>query len=96
MKLSEKLRSLHSNMYLNLNKSARQDLLRAADLLDATTPRPWPPPDGVRKCLAWRKGSGWIVVWLSNLHGWRSGTKFLNQNLPQFWLPIPPDPEESK
>jgi len=94
MRLSEKLRSLHSNVYLNLNKSARQDLLQAADLLDATTPRPWPPPAGVTRCLGWDKyDKEWCVLaiedgeWIFDLTpepAWKSCP---------VWLPMPPEPE---
>ncbi len=90
MKLSEKLRTMHGNVYLNLNRTARQDLLQAADLIDATTPRPWPPPEGVTRCLMWIGRDGWftdcVEPWL----------RLPEEVQPDFWLPMPPDPEESK
>lgn len=88
MKLSEKLRTMHGNVYLNLNRTARQDLLQAADLLDATTPRPWPPPEGVKECFAWRKRRGWFAVKNAAAH------RLLPPEFqPEWWMPMPPEPE---
>ena len=62
-------------------------LLEAADLLDATTPRPWPPPDGVERCLMWIGRDGWftdcVEPWL----------RLPEEVQPDFWLPMPPEPE---
>jgi hypothetical protein len=67
---------------------------------DATTPRPWPPPDGVRKCLAWRnKDEGWFTIaiepeLLTDEYIWRGcGVIAVNRFPPKFWLPMPPAPE---
>lgn len=60
----------------------------AADLLDATTPRPWPPPEGVEECFAWRKQRGWFAVKNAAAH------RLLPPEFqPEWWMPMPPEPE---
>lgn len=87
MRLSEKLRK-HAAGELALGYSAELVLLtEAADLLDATTPRPWPPPAGVERCLMWIGRDGWftdcVEPWL----------RLPEEVQPDFWLPMPPEPE---
>jgi len=100
MKLSRALRSLSEGLTEAKVVGHVELLTEAADLLDATTPRPWPPPDGVRKCLAWRnKDEGWFTIaiepeLLTDEYIWRGcGVIAVNRFPPKFWLPMPPAPE---
>jgi hypothetical protein len=100
MTLSERLRK-YADGELQLGYGAELAMLtEAADLLDATTPRPWPPTEGVKKCLAWRtEAEGWVVAeqGTSALDGslfwWSEQIDRLSRNPPKFWKPMPPDPE---
>ena len=97
MKLSRALRSLSEGLTEAKVVGHVELLTEAADLLDATTPRPWPPPEGVTRCLAWRNGDGWGIVEadISEIEDWYSHYfKGINRRPPQFWLPMPPEPEK--
>ena len=85
MRLTEKLRRFA--LRKSTCRELRWVLNEAADLLDATEPRPWPPPAGVEKCLMWIGRDGWftdcVEPWL----------RLPEEVQPDFWLPVPPDPE---
>jgi hypothetical protein len=70
---------------------------QAATAIEATTPRPWPPPPEVERCLIWRsRGEGWLVAeWMPVSRWWSLDPKHceLDINPPQFWQPMPPEPE---
>lgn len=100
---SEVLRQLADSWQCNCDDYTAEVHRDLADLLDATTPRPWPPPEGVERCLAWRdKQDGWFVIYrethpvTEELQWWADGVIAVNRRPPKFWLPMPPDPEESK
>ncbi len=92
MRLSEKLRRMAVGKHVGF-----ASLLEAADLLDATTPRPWPPPEGVWRCLGWdRKYKKWRVVTL-DMYVWKFEGSWADvYDYCTFWQPTPPEPEESK
>ena len=68
-----------------------------ADLLDATTPRPWPPPAGVERCLGWDKRQEKWRVCIFEYRNWVfEDTSGFAQGWCSLWLPIPADPKEDQ
>lgn len=81
---------------------------RAADALDRvaalerelaearkpTTPRPWPPPEGVSRCLGWDKDNERWRVCIHEYGGWvfEDGLGPVRHWCP-VWQPMPPEPE---
>jgi len=68
--------------------------LTLADLLDATTPRPWPPPEGVTRCLGWDKDDERWRVCIHEYGGWvfEDGLGPV-RHWCQVWMPMPSEPE---
>lgn len=75
----------------------RATAAQAADLLDATTPRPWPPPKEVSRCLGW--DTSWSK-WRACVHEY--GEWVFEDGCGKagrwcsLWQPMPPDPEVEK
>ena len=97
---SEVLRQLADSWQCSGDDYTAQVHRDLADLLDATTPRPWPPLEGVSRCLAWRcKEEEWVVAEQGksaldgSLFWWSMQVGGLHRNQPLFWLPMPPEPE---
>ena len=84
---SEVLRQLADSWQCSGDDYTAQVHRDLADLLDATTPRSWPPPPHVTSCLAWRPGRGWFAA---ERKPWMVVPQ---THQPQFWLPMPPAPE---
>jgi hypothetical protein len=92
MKLTEKLRRFASRK--STCRELRWALTEAADLLDATTPRPWPPPEGVTRCLGWdAEYRTWQVVVLDGAVWCFIGSCVEVRDFCPVWQPMPPEPE---
>jgi hypothetical protein len=94
MKLSRALRSLSEGLTEAKVVGHVALLNEAADLLDATTPRPWPPPDGVTRCLGWDRDNERWRVCIHEYGGWifEDGLGLVRNWCP-VWKPMPPAPE---
>ena len=97
MTLSRALRSLSEGLTEAKVVGHVALLNEAADLLDATTPRPWPPPEGVTRCLGWDKDNECWRVCIVEYGDWVFETDLgLVRHWCPVWLPMPPEPEDTK
>lgn len=97
MKLSEKLWGV-AQYLLAMELTYEYNVVTAAAAVvehaESTTPRPWPPPAGVTRCLGWDKDNERWRVCIHEYGGWvfEDGFGPVRHWCP-VWQPMPPEPE---
>lgn len=95
MRLSERLLIIAKHQPVTLG--AKLALRQAANAIESTEPRPWPPPAGVERCLGWDAiDERWRACVLE--HGdWRFEAMVTSlRHCVTLWLPMPADPQEAQ
>jgi hypothetical protein len=97
MKLSDELANAVRDTLSGLALVDRKTLLKVLAVLEAAEPRPWPPPEGVTRCLGWDKDNERWRVCIHEYGGWvfEDGLGPVRHWCP-VWQPMPPEPEDTK